>query len=258
MDYKIAEFKTSLIKVGLTYGDSVFLSTSLGMLGKPEKVKSFSKISNSLLNSLIEIIGPKGNIFVPTYSYSFGNKRKIFSVNNTKSKLGQFPNFFLKKKSVYRSIDPMISVAGMGSDVKNILFKISDTSYGKNCVFERLLKVKNLKCCNVGLGNNWVPFIHYVDWLNKVPFRYDKYFKGIIIDRNKKRKTYNWHYPVRNLSEKYRSNGYKIGMIAQKKKLFNQVNLGKSKIFLIDYKKLFNLLVKETKKNIYLTTYAKN
>ena len=152
----------------------------------------------------------------------------------------------------------MISVAGMGSDVKNILFKISDTSYGKNCVFERLLKVKNLKCCNVGLGNNWVPFIHYVDWLNKVPFRYDKYFKGIIIDRNKKRKTYNWHYPVRNLSEKYRSNGYKIGMIAQKKKLFNQVNLGKSKIFLIDYKKLFNLLVKETKKNIYLTTYAKN
>ena len=146
MDYKIAEFKTSLIKVGLTCGDSVFLSTSLGMLGKAEKVKSFSKISNALLNSLIEIIGPKGNIFVPTYSYSFGNKRKIFSVNNTKSKLGQFPNFFLKKKSVYRSIDPMISVAGMGSDVKNILFKISDTSYGKNCVFERLLKVKNLKC----------------------------------------------------------------------------------------------------------------
>ena len=47
-------------------------------------------------------------------------------------------------------------------------------------------------------------------------------------------------------------------MIAQKKKLFNQVNLGKSKIFLINYKKLFDLLVKETKKNIYLTTYAKN
>ena len=207
MDYKIENFKTSFDKLGLKKDDSIFLSTSLGMLGKAENAKRYSKIANGLLDSLIDIIGPKGNIFVPTYSYSFGGKRKIFSVKNTKSKLGQFPNFFLKKKNILRSIDPMISVAGMGKDVKKILSKISYTSYGRNCVFERLLKLKNLKCCNIGLGNNWVPFIHYVDWLNKVPFRHDKYFKGIIIDQNNKKKKYVWHYPVREMSEKYRKSG---------------------------------------------------
>ena len=257
MDYEIESFKISFNKLGLKKGDSIFLSTSLGMLGKAKNTKRFSTIADGLLDSLIDIIGPNGNIFVPTYSYSFGSKRKIFSVKNTKSKLGQFPNFFLKKKNILRSIDPMISVAGMGKDVKNILNKISHTSYGKNCVFERLLKLKNLKCCNVGLGNNWVPFMHYVDWLNKVPFRYDKYFEGTIIDKNNKKKKYVWHYPVREMSEKYRSNGYRIGMIAKKKKLFKRVNFCKSQIFLISYREFFNLLIKETKKNIYLTTYAK-
>ena len=32
---------------------------------------------------------------------------------------------------------------------------------------------------SVGLGTNWTPFIHYLDYINMVPYRYDKLFCGI-------------------------------------------------------------------------------
>ena len=46
-----------------------------------------------------KIIGPKGNIFVPTYSYSFSDKKpKVFDLHNTKSKIGSFQISFSNKK----------------------------------------------------------------------------------------------------------------------------------------------------------------
>ncbi len=190
MDYNLNDFETALRKSGIKCNDSVFLTTSLGMLGKPKLKKKFSykDIAIALLKSVKKIVGKNGNIFVPTYSYSFGNEKNIFFLKKSKSKIGSFPNFFLKQKGCIRSADPMISIAGIGKKSKEILKTNSYTSYGKNCTFEKFLKVNNLKCCNVGLGINWMPFIHHLDWINRVPFRYDKFFEGKIIIGKKKKK----------------------------------------------------------------------
>ena len=77
---------------------------------------------------------------------------KKFDPLKTKADIGYFPNFFLKQKNIVRSFDPMMSVAGYGPDVKNVLLKTSNNSFGDNCVLERLFKIKNLKCCHIGLG----------------------------------------------------------------------------------------------------------
>ena len=258
MDYNLDDFKLALKESGIKYNDSIFLTTSLGMLGLPKfkKTITYRKIAISLLESLKSIIGKNGNIFVPTYSYSFkdrNNKRaNIYSLKKTKSTIGNFSNFFLKQKGCVRSIDPMVSIAGIGKKCKKILKVTTNTSYGKNCTFEKLLKINNLKCCNVGLGINWVPFIHYLDWINEAPFRYDKFFEGSIIDGNLKKKI-KWHYPVRYLRKEASVDGYKIGKLALKKKLFNCSKIGKSKIYVINYKKFFNFAKKITTNNKWLT-----
>tara|TARA_Y100000741_G_scaffold357766_1_gene336026 strand:- start:253 stop:1050 length:798 start_codon:yes stop_codon:yes gene_type:complete len=253
-DYTYNDVETILRSLKLKKNDSVFLSTSLGMLGIPSTVnKNYFLISSKwLLKSIKKIIGKKGNIFVPTYSYTFGKKKKVFNPKKTKADIGYFPNFFLKQKKITRSSDPMMSIAGIGPDCRKILLKNSNSSFGKNCVLERLFLIKNLKCLHVGLSYNWMPFMHYLDWKNKVPFRFDKRLSGYIIANNKKKKIH-WIYFARILRDETFSNGFRIGIKALKKKLYMRLVLGKSMIYIIDYRKFYNFSKYLTKKNKWLT-----
>ena len=124
MKYK--DIETCFKKIGLKKNDSLFLSTNIGMLGYP-KSKNKNKILTSsrwILKIIKKVIGKKGNIFVPTYSYSFTKRVRIFQPTKTRADIGYFPNFFLNQKNVVRSLDPMMSIAGLGPDSNNILLKI--------------------------------------------------------------------------------------------------------------------------------------
>jgi len=252
MKYK--DIETCFKKIGLKKNDSLFLSTNIGMLGYP-KSKNKNKILTSsrwILKIIKKVIGKKGNIFVPTYSYSFTKRVRIFQPTKTRADIGYFPNFFLNQKNVVRSLDPMMSIAGLGPDSNNILLKISNNSFGKNCALERLLKVKNLKCCHIGLGYNWIPFLHYLDKKNNVPFRFDKTFKGKIEIKGKQKKI-KWIYFARILRKETLSNGYKIGYKAIKGKLYSFSNLGRSMVYIVDYKKFYKFALHLTNKNRWLT-----
>lgn len=261
MYYTKEDITEALRHVGIKKNDTIFFTTSLGMLGIP-KIKgpvNTNKISKFILDGIKEVIGSRGTILVPTYSYSFGdsNKKKLphFNIKKTPSRIGPFSNFFIKQSGVVRSIDPMVSIAGLGPNAKKILKNIYYTSYGKNCVFEKILKIKNAKCCSIGLGPNWMPFIHYCDWLNKAPFRYNKFFKGIIVNgRTKKEVT--WHYPVAYIRKETIANGHLIGNLATKNKIFKYYKLGRSRIYAANYKKYFDFTMKITKKNPWMTVYG--
>lgn len=248
------DIRLCLKKLRLKKGDSIFLSTNIGILGFPQtNNKNKILISSKLIfKTLKEVLGKDGNIFVPTYSYTFAKKVKTYNPDKTKADIGYFPNFFLKQKNVVRSADPMVSIAGIGPGVNNILLNVSNNSFGRDCVLERLLKVRNLKCLNIGLGYNWIPFIHYLDWVNNVPFRFNKILKGNIKIKNKQKKV-SWVYYARYLRKETISNGYKIGYKALKNNLYLFSELGKSMVYAIDYKKLYKFAEKMTKKNKWLT-----
>jgi len=67
-------------------------------------------LSHWLLCSIKSIIGKNGYIFQLTYSYSFAKK-------------------------VIRSLNSMMSIAGDGPHCKEVLLKISNNSFGKNCSY---------------------------------------------------------------------------------------------------------------------------
>lgn len=252
--FDYSDVQSCFKKLGLKNNDSVFLSTSIGMLGYPKSNNKNKILTSSkwILEALRKILGKKGNIFVPTYSYSFTKKVKKFDPLKTKADIGYFPNFFLKQKNIVRSCDPMMSIAGIGPDAKNILLKISNNSFGNNCALERLFKIKNLKCCHIGLGVNWLPFMHYLDWKNNVPFRFNKTFEGYIKIKGKQKKT-KWTYFARYLRKETISDGYKIGLKAIRSNLYLFSDLGRSMVYMIDYKKFYQFAEKMTKKNKWLT-----
>lgn len=253
--YTKKDIKIKLINLGLTKKDSVICSTSFGMLGMPKfRFNTSEDLSKIFYESIRDIIGKSGSIFAPTYSYSFASSRSvnknIFDLKKTISKVGPFGEYLRSQSNSFRSMDPMVSIAGIGKKAE-ILEKQNLTSYGKGCIFEKLLNIKNLKILNIGVGANYIPFLHYLDHLNKCYHRYDKFFNGYIIKKNKKIKVC-WHYPVPYMNKKAVSDGYKIANLARNN-IIHYDNLGDGKIYISSYRKLFNFSLKISKKDPWIT-----
>ena len=246
----------SLVEVGLDKGDIAYFSTSLGMIGQCNEAKDNLSLNQLFFSAIKSVIGNEGTILVPTYSYTFGNSNKdrplIFDPITSPSKVGPFSNFFLQQPNVIRSLDPMMSICGIGPYAIKLLKHIPPTSFGEDCVYSRLLKAESAKCVIIGIGPNWIPFLHHADWLAKVPFRYDKIFYGGIKHLGKT--TYqNWHFTVRAPFKESRADGHSIGKLAVNQGLWKSSTLGRAKIYCGTYNKLFDFTINKLKKNIWAT-----
>ena len=249
--YTYKDIVNALKKIKFKKHPVIFVTSSLGMLGYCKNASSNYKISSFFFKALKKYKKNNATFIFPAYSYNENVKKNVFDLNKTKSKLGYFSNFILKKKESIRSIDPFVSVCGFGPKINEILKNLPNNSYGKDCLFSRLVEY-NSYCLNVGLGSNWIPFIHHLDYLNNVDFRFNKKFNILIVNKEKQTKLI-WNYYSKYKKIKTITDGYKIGHEAEKKKIYKSINLGRGKIFYCDYKKLFDFSKKLSKKNHRIT-----
>ena len=250
MRYTKQDIINALKKAGIQKDDTVFFSTSLGMVGIPPSfVKTQDDLNRLFLDAIREVL-IDGNIIVPTYSYTFG---KSLASNLAKfdrytpAEIGPFPNYVLKQKDAIRSIDPFMSVACIGKDCKKLLSNLSNISYGKGSFFEKLVNLENSKCCSIGLGPNWTPFIHYADYLAKVPHRYDKLFWGYI-KKDTLIKT-PWIYSVRFIGDESYPYAHTAGREAEAKGVWKYAEIGRARIYAASCKEYFNFVMEKLKNN---------
>ena len=256
MRYTKEDIIKALKESGIKSNDTVFFTTSLGMVGiPPSNIDSEEKLNRLFLDAIKEVI-TDGNILVPTYSYTFGkstaSEPAIFDLKRTPSEIGPFPNYILKQKGVIRSKDPFVSVACIGKDAQTIFDGISNNSYGAGCFFEKMLSLPNVKCCSIGLGPNWTPFIHYADWLVKAPHRYDKQFYGYIKYYDGRLEYTKWIYYVRFLGDESYPTAHKIGRLAEKEGIWKSAKLGRARVYAADYKEYFDFVMQHLKKDRWL------
>ena len=228
--------------LGLKKGDNIFATTGLGFLGNCIEADNINSLCDIHLKALLEIIGEEGTLIVPTYSYTFGETDPIniatFDIINTKAKIGPFPNFVLKDKTFSRSIDPMVSITCKGANSSNIISNIPRNSYGHNSVFERMLEI-NTKCLSIGLGPNWTPFIHYLDYIVSSEFRYDKLFYGKIKLKDSIIRETFWTYSVPVRLKNTNGDCRKLGYLAEKRGIWKSTLLAKGSIYACNYKEYF-------------------
>lgn len=252
-NYSYDDILSALALSGISKGDIVFFTTSLGMLGIPPAAVDKSEALNSLfLKAFRESVGPLGTVLVPTYSYTFGNSTQdllaVYDPLITPSSIGPFPNFVLKANGVNRTLDPMVSVAGIGPDCDRLFADLPATSYGEGCLFSRLVSDPRVKCCSVGLGTNWTPFIHHADWLGQVPFRYDKRFYGVIVQEGRLLES-DWIYSVRTPSENTLADAYRVGNEAAKAGIWKSADLGRAKVHSASMSKYFEFAMDYLKRD---------
>ena len=115
------------------------------------------------LDIFLELIGKKGTLIIPGFSYSWGKnkKKKFFNPEITKPEVGILPNYLLSKEKAVRTKDPMFSFFILGNK-KNYFKDISNNSFGKKSIYEKIYKNNGL-LVSFGLNQFDPTFVHFVE-----------------------------------------------------------------------------------------------
>ena len=171
------DIKNTLTNVGVQKGDFIMVHSD---------IKSFGRLATSdrdfLLQTLIDAVkesgGNGGTIIMPTFTYNFF-KNKPYDIKNSKSVVGALTEYFRNQKDVSRTLHPTHCVAIWGRH-KNELLNIGKGTFDKDSIFGKLHKM-NCKFVFFGAPFRICTFIHYIENMHKVPYRYIKKFRGKII-----------------------------------------------------------------------------
>lgn len=185
-DYTLDDLRDALSACGLSSGDTVSLQVSLGRLGRPAGIGlDMDSLAESVVDTVLEVIGPQGTLVVPTYTYSFG-RGEVFDVDVTPSAIGDFPEVFRHRAGVVRSADPMLSHAALGPAAEAIVRNISQSCCGEGSVFHRL-REHDGKICTLGVSVYYATFLHHIEESADVPFRFAKPFRGRVREAGNER-----------------------------------------------------------------------
>lgn len=139
-------------------------------------------LKKDLLIALLEVIDELKvpTIIMPTYTFSFCNKED-YDVLHSKTKMGLLNNFFRKQDGVSRSIDPLMSIAAKGEKA-DFFVDVDHSSIGEGSTFDKIHNFKGARFLFFGarMGDCFT-YMHYLEGIAKVPYRYNRSFTGKII-----------------------------------------------------------------------------
>lgn len=241
-DYTKKDIINSLKKIGLKYGDNIFIHSNIGYFGKLEDENGKEDYCKTFKDSIFDVIGINGTIIVPSFSYSFCNNQ-FYDKLSTKSMMGIFSEYIREQTNSFRSDDANFSVSAIGKNAKKFTDNVSVHSFGNDSFWDRFLNA-NGKICNFNLDSAST-FIHYVEKMLKVPYRFEKPFTGWTVEEGERiQKTY-FHF-VYDLSKPENMPDFsKFDKKAKNSGIVVTSNLGRGQIICISARDTYELIKKE-------------
>ena len=210
----------------------------------------------TLYNSLKENLGQNNTLIFPSFTYSY-RRNQIFDILKSPcaSQIGMLSEIARRDTSSYRNNDPLFSLVARGYD-KHIIERKSKSCFGLNSIYDKLFK-KNFFILSLGveLTNGISEFMH-LEKLAKVPYRYNRIFKGLSIsDKNLIYKDSATHF-VKNATffKSFKQNRENFGDELIKKKIIKKIAYGYGKILLINGSSFVDYTLSKLQKNKYIMT----
>ncbi len=141
-----------------------------------------------LLESLVDVLMSLNvsTIVMPTYTFSFCNGEP-YDVEKTSSSMGTLNEYLRVKHQWERSRDPLMSNILHGGN-QYLIRDIGKCSVGEGSTFD-LLSKSGLVVKFLFMGprvHDCFTYMHYLEAIRKVPYRYDFNFTGAIQDRGRR------------------------------------------------------------------------
>jgi len=109
------EIKSALSALGVRPGELALVHSSLKAFGRVENG------ADTVIDALLEVLGPEGTLVLPTFTLSFQPLEKIiFDTVNSKSEVGIITEVFRRRPGVLRSTHLVHSVAASGLPLRKI------------------------------------------------------------------------------------------------------------------------------------------
>ena len=183
------ELRQRLIDVGAADCDMLFVQTEI-MFGLPNRSLKRKELLGILSDILLSL--NVKTILLATFTYSFPN-HEAFDVVNSKTSMGALLEYMRKlPQANYRTEDPLLSITILGEG-KEKFMDLPHNSLGPGSAFDRLHNEKGVKFLMFGgsFGESFT-YVHHVEKMLEVPYRYDQSFTGEIIDAEGRARTETW------------------------------------------------------------------
>ena len=200
-EVKAEDIAATLHEFGADQCDVLYIHTGMEF-GMPNLELGRTALLESLANALYSL--NVSTMIMPSYTFSFCNS-EVFNVLETRSPMGSLNEHLRTKHNWTRSRDPLMSNILFGKEQKFVT-AIGKQSVGEGSTFDLLAKSR-LKVKFLFLGprvHNCFTYMHYLEAVEQVPYRYNFDFNGTIVDGDS---SYNDKYSLFIRDEKVEAGG---------------------------------------------------
>lgn len=248
--YTYQELLTAYDKAGVTPGAVVYVTGNFGRPGKYERPGKEALLEGHF-TALMELLGPKGTLVVPTHSFSLCNTNIPFDLNATKSERGPFTEFVRQRPGSVRQFHPFSSLTAFGYQADEICRETSRHAYGVHSPFQRMIDSDALF---ISLGENVgnsIALVHHVEFMMGVPYRYTKEFVHPCIVDGAIHDELFYLYVLWHECDIERDRNRKVMEHFEKYHRINKVDLGRSYLYPLSMKKFFQRTTELFRDDIY-------
>ena len=235
-------------RLDLKDDDTLLVGSNILTFGK-ELLKKGIKFDPDLFIDELQSFLKNGTLLFPAFDYDFCNKG-VYNYNAPPPKLmGTLSKTAFKRDDFKRTFHPVFSFLVWGKHQDDFLKLQNVDAFSMDSPFGLLYKLK-AKMLIIDVEYNHVfTYIHFVEFMEKAPYRYNKTFKGRYIKDNKvfikECRLY-----VRDEKQGVENNSNELGNILEKKGIAKvYYPLGNSKWVLIDLYKAYSEIAYQIKNN---------
>ncbi len=176
--FSAKDIADTLRRVGAHDCDHLFIHSDI-IFGKTPTAfnrREYLQILYEVLNNL----GVK-SLLIPTFTYSFCN-HEVYDVRKSRTSMGALNEYIRKQDGRYRTLDPLLSVS-VSHELRHLFDHPSNHSLGEGSALDTIHHMDGVKFLFLGIPmGECFTYLHYIEKMLDVPYRFDLPFEGEILD----------------------------------------------------------------------------
>lgn len=229
-------------------GDTILLTGNMSKLLRKCLKEDRSFTLNIFIDEILKKIGTEGTLLLPTFTWDFC-QGKPFDIKKSLSHVGILGNIALKRDDFYRTKHPIYSFAVHGK-YKDLLIKLKNKgAFDTKSPFHFLHEYKaKMIILDVSLQHSFT-FVHYVEEMKKVNYRYQKTFTSQYIDENTNKYTASYEMYVRDIKRGVLTNLAPLEILLNKQKAMSEKTIDNILIRKVDFQKAYQIIEEDIENN---------